>query len=194
MGMGMSNPGMVGAPMGAPMGMGMPMMNPMGMGMGMGNPGGGMMGNPMGMNMPMNTGAGFDPRMSQLDPGVQPPNPKDAQLDEHELRCRTRHLVLAMGLEDLRVPVQGLRSDQGLMDADNIRIRIDTDCYTPTPLLCSLTWHESFHIASFLDGTCSMLGSPCLRFCEVQGYLSYHPQLIILKNVVGVMDVSRAAT
>jgi hypothetical protein len=30
-----------------------------------------------------------------------------------------------MGLEDLRVPVQGLRSDQGLMDTDNIRIRID---------------------------------------------------------------------
>jgi hypothetical protein len=30
-----------------------------------------------------------------------------------------------MGLEDLRVPVQGLRSDQGLMDTDNIRIRND---------------------------------------------------------------------
>jgi hypothetical protein len=35
-----------------------------------------------------------------------------------------------MGLEDLRVPVQGLRSDQGLMDTDNIRICIDTDFYT----------------------------------------------------------------
>ncbi|KAI9461676.1 hypothetical protein BJY52DRAFT_1203440 [Lactarius psammicola] len=57
--------------------MGMPMMNPMGMGMGMGNPG--MMGNPMGMNMPMNTGSGFDPRMSQFDPGLQPPNPNFAQ-------------------------------------------------------------------------------------------------------------------
>jgi hypothetical protein len=40
-----------------------------------------------------------------------------------------------MGLEDLRVPVQGLCSDQGLMDTDNIRIRIDTDCYTPTMFL-----------------------------------------------------------
>lgn len=57
--------------------MGMPMMNPMGMGMGMGNPG--MMGNPMGMNMPMNTGSGFDPRVSQFDPGLQPPNPNFAQ-------------------------------------------------------------------------------------------------------------------
>lgn len=57
--------------------MGMPMMNPMGMGMGMGNPG--MMGNPMGMNMPMNTGSGYDPRMSQFDPGLQPPNPSFAQ-------------------------------------------------------------------------------------------------------------------
>lgn len=35
-----------------------------------------------------------------------------------------------MELEDLRVPVQGLRSDQGLMDTDNIRICIDTDFYT----------------------------------------------------------------
>ena len=58
------------------MGMGMPMMNPMGMGMGMGNPG--MMGNPMGMNMPMNAGVGFDPRMSQFDPGLQPPAPNFA--------------------------------------------------------------------------------------------------------------------
>jgi CCR4-NOT transcriptional complex subunit CAF120 len=58
--------------------MNMPMMNPManpmamGMGMGMGNPG--MMGAPMGMGMPMNNGAGFDPRMSQFDPGLQVPN------------------------------------------------------------------------------------------------------------------------
>ena len=52
--------------------MNMPMMNPMGMGMGMGNPG--MMGAPMGMGMPMNNGAGFDPRMSQFDPGLQAPN------------------------------------------------------------------------------------------------------------------------
>ena len=60
--------------------MGMPMMSPMGMGMGMGTPGGGMMGNPMGMNMPMNTGgSAFDPRMSQYDPGLQPPNPNFAQ-------------------------------------------------------------------------------------------------------------------
>ncbi len=51
--------------------MGMPMMAPMGMGMG--NPG--MMNSPMGMNMPMNTGSGLDPRMSQFDPGLQPPNP-----------------------------------------------------------------------------------------------------------------------
>jgi CCR4-NOT transcriptional complex subunit CAF120 len=50
----------------------MPMMNPMAMGMGMGNPG--MMGAPMGMGMPMNTGQGFDPRMSQFDPGLQVPN------------------------------------------------------------------------------------------------------------------------
>ena len=56
------------------MGMGMPMMNPMGMGMGMGNPGG-MMGSPMGMNVPMNTNPGYDSRMSQFDPGLQPPNP-----------------------------------------------------------------------------------------------------------------------
>jgi CCR4-NOT transcriptional complex subunit CAF120 len=51
--------------------MSMSMMNPMamgmGMGMGMGNPG--MVGAPMGMGVPMNTGAGFDPRMSQFDPG-----------------------------------------------------------------------------------------------------------------------------
>ena len=59
--------------------MGMPMMNPMGMGMGMGNPAGGMMGNPMGMNMPMSTGSAFDPRMSQFDPGLQPPNPNFGQ-------------------------------------------------------------------------------------------------------------------
>ena len=52
--------------------MGMPMMNPMAMGMGMGNPG--MMGAPMGMGMPMNNGQGFDPRMSQFDPGLQAPN------------------------------------------------------------------------------------------------------------------------
>jgi CCR4-NOT transcriptional complex subunit CAF120 len=52
--------------------MSMPMMNPMAMGMGMGNPG--MVGGaPMGMGMPMNTGSGFDPRMSQFDPGLQPP-------------------------------------------------------------------------------------------------------------------------
>ncbi|KAI0303795.1 hypothetical protein B0F90DRAFT_1326973 [Multifurca ochricompacta] len=55
--------------------MGMPMMG-MGMGMGMGNPG--MMG-PMGMGMPMNTNSGFDQRMSQFDPGLQPPNPNFAQ-------------------------------------------------------------------------------------------------------------------
>jgi CCR4-NOT transcriptional complex subunit CAF120 len=55
--------------------MSMSMMNPMAMGMGMSNPGmvGAPMGAPMGMGMPMNTGAGFDPRMSQLDPGVQQP-------------------------------------------------------------------------------------------------------------------------
>jgi CCR4-NOT transcriptional complex subunit CAF120 len=52
--------------------MSMSMMNPMAMGMGMGNPG--MMGAPMGMGMPMNNGAGFDPRMSQFDPGHQVPN------------------------------------------------------------------------------------------------------------------------
>ena len=56
--------------------MGMPMMNPMGMGMGMATPG--VMGPPMGMNMPMNTGVGFDPRMSQFDPGLQPPTPNFA--------------------------------------------------------------------------------------------------------------------
>lgn len=39
--------------------------------------------------------------------------------------------MLATGLEDLRVLVQGLLSDQGLMDTDNIRIRIDG----ATPLL-----------------------------------------------------------
>jgi CCR4-NOT transcriptional complex subunit CAF120 len=56
------------------------MMNPMGMGMGMGNPGmnPGMMGSPMGMGVPMNPGAGFDPRMSQFDPGLQPPTPNFA--------------------------------------------------------------------------------------------------------------------
>jgi CCR4-NOT transcriptional complex subunit CAF120 len=53
--------------------MGMPMMNPMAMGMGMGTPG--MMGAPMGMGMPLNPGSGFDPRMSQFDPGLQPPTP-----------------------------------------------------------------------------------------------------------------------
>jgi len=52
--------------------MGMPMMNPMAMGMGMGNPS--MMGAPMGMGMPMSPGPGFDPRMSQFDPGLQVPN------------------------------------------------------------------------------------------------------------------------
>ena len=64
--------------------MSMPMMNPMamgmGMGMGMGNPG--MMGGatPMGgMGMPMNTGSGFDSRMSQFDPGLQPSNHNLAQ-------------------------------------------------------------------------------------------------------------------
>jgi CCR4-NOT transcriptional complex subunit CAF120 len=63
--------------------MSMPMMNPMAMGMGMSNPGVGMsnpsmvgapMGAPMGMGVPMNNGAGFDPRMSQFDAGVQVPN------------------------------------------------------------------------------------------------------------------------
>ena len=49
--------------------MSMPMMNPMSM---MGNPG--MMGASMGMGMPMNTSSGFDPRMSQFDPGLQAPN------------------------------------------------------------------------------------------------------------------------
>jgi CCR4-NOT transcriptional complex subunit CAF120 len=56
--------------------MSMPMMNPMGMGMGMGMGNPGMMGTPMGMGMtpPMNAGgSGFDPRMSQFDPGLQPP-------------------------------------------------------------------------------------------------------------------------
>jgi hypothetical protein len=86
-----------------------------------------------------------------------------------------------MGLEGLGVPVQGLRSDQGLMDKNNIRIRIDTDC-SVTTLLRSLTWHESFYIASFSDRTSSMLGSPCLRCCEVQGYVSYHPQFISRRN------------
>lgn len=60
--------------------MSMPMMNPMAMGMGMSNPGmvgapmGAPMGTPMGMGAPMNNGAGFDPRMSQFDAGVQVPN------------------------------------------------------------------------------------------------------------------------
>lgn len=57
--------------------MNMPMMNPMAMGMGMSNPG--MMGAPMGMGIPMNTGAGFDPRMSQFDPGLQAPSPNFVQ-------------------------------------------------------------------------------------------------------------------
>jgi CCR4-NOT transcriptional complex subunit CAF120 len=52
--------------------MNMAMMNPMAMGMGMSNPG--MMGAPMGMGMPMNNATGFDPRMSQFDPGLQAPN------------------------------------------------------------------------------------------------------------------------
>jgi CCR4-NOT transcriptional complex subunit CAF120 len=68
-GMGMSNPGMG---MNNP---GMGMSNP-GMGMGMNNPGmvGAPMGAPMGMGLPMNTGAGFDPRMSQFDAGLQVSN------------------------------------------------------------------------------------------------------------------------
>lgn len=58
--------------------MGVPMMNPMAMGMNMGTPG--MMGAPMGMGMaPMNTSSGFDPRMSQFDPGLQAPSPNFVQ-------------------------------------------------------------------------------------------------------------------
>ncbi|KAI0001474.1 hypothetical protein BJV74DRAFT_818881 [Russula compacta] len=58
--------------------MGMPMINPMTMGMNMGTPS--MMGAPMGMGMaPMNTSSGFDPRMSQFDPGLQAPSPNFVQ-------------------------------------------------------------------------------------------------------------------
>ncbi len=62
--------------------MSMSMMNPMAMGMGMSNPGmmgAAPMGAPMGMGMPMNNGAGFDPRMSQFDAGLQAPNSNFAQ-------------------------------------------------------------------------------------------------------------------
>jgi hypothetical protein len=55
-----------------------------------------------------------------------------------------------MGLEDLPMPVQGLRSDQGLMDTDRIVLllfSIYAYASTATPPLCSLTWHESFYIA-----------------------------------------------
>jgi CCR4-NOT transcriptional complex subunit CAF120 len=73
------NPMMTGGGMGAfdPRFSMMNMMNPMAMGMGMSNPG--MMGAPMGMGIPMNNGAGFDPRMSQFDPGLQAPNPNFVQ-------------------------------------------------------------------------------------------------------------------
>lgn len=81
--------------------------------------------------------------------------------------------MLATGPEDLRVLVQGLRSDQGLMDTDNIRIRIDR-----ATLLLDLA-REFLFLLRFGIGL--VLCWVLLAYgVEVQGYLSYHPQFFLL--------------